>query len=399
MASEAEALAWIAQGNPCDVALFDISATTKSQIMQVACVSQAYQDNMGRGLPCVIWTSVPVDSATQQLMATDMVFLVKPVRPVLLYKALMRLFDPQPLAHVQITERFGAPPENQSFHALKILVAEDNIINQKVLLRQLEKFGCRADVASSGAEVLAALKRTTYDVILMDVQMPEMDGIEATKRIRLLFSADQQPYIIALTAHAMQGDREWCLSAGMDDYLVKPMQVAELAKKLAAIHTETYHLAHRWSGDLTRLESSLTSTSQPDGSHDQHQHHQSECTRDAALADTLNDSTFQSFLSMMGKTAHFLVDVFVQDVPNKLRVMREAIAQDDALTLYQTAHTLKSSSAQLGALMLSDLCKQVEMIGRSGTVEGADVIVEQIARESQRVCSALSTLTPTDHTA
>lgn len=399
IASEFEALTWIDQGYPCDVALFDMAATVKNQLMQVECVYQAYQDKMGRGLPCVIWTSVPVDSATQRLMSADSVFLVKPMRPVTLYKAFMRLFDPQLYTDDQSNEHLKTRSNTQSFQALNILVAEDNVINQKVILRQLEKLGYYADVASSGTEVLAALKNTMYDVILMDVQMPEMNGIEATKRIRSLFSADQQPYIVALTAHAMQGDREWCLSAGMDDYLVKPMQVADLTKKLAAIQTNRTPKANQQPDEPVKQKAPIIDVPHSALPDNQRIPDQPERARDAALPNSLNDNTFQSFLSMMGKTAHFLVDLFVQDVPNKLRIMHEAIALDDALTLYQTAHALKSSSAQLGALTLSDLCKQVEMIGRSGTIQGADTIVEQIARESERVRSALVTLKPTDHTA
>jgi len=117
-------------------------------------------------------------------------------------------------------------------HPLRILVAEDNVVNQKVALRFLEKIGYRADVAFNGLEVLDALKRQSYDVILMDGQMPEMDGEQATMEIRKQWPADQQPRIIAMTANAMQGDRERYLSAGMDDYLTKPVRIEDLVRSL-----------------------------------------------------------------------------------------------------------------------------------------------------------------------
>ena len=115
----------------------------------------------------------------------------------------------------------------------RILLAEDNAVNQKVALTMLQKMGFRADVAANGLEVLAAVERQPYDVILMDVQMPEMDGLEATRRLlKLRPDPAHRPWIIALTANAMQGDREMCLEAGMDDYISKPIKRVEL---LAAI--------------------------------------------------------------------------------------------------------------------------------------------------------------------
>ncbi len=114
--------------------------------------------------------------------------------------------------------------------SLSILLAEDNVINQKVAVRMLERLGYQADVAADGREVLAALKSRPYDVVLMDVQMPEMDGLEATRSIRR--TPCQQPYIIAMTAHAMKGDREECLDAGMDDYVSKPVRIEELKAAL-----------------------------------------------------------------------------------------------------------------------------------------------------------------------
>jgi CheY-like chemotaxis protein len=119
-------------------------------------------------------------------------------------------------------------------HALRILIAEDNIINQKVILRMLNKLGYRADVSANGLEVLAALERQPYDVVLMDVQMPEMDGIETAKKIHERWSA--RPRIIAITAYALQGDREKCIAAGMDDYITKPVKLEELQAVLESFN-------------------------------------------------------------------------------------------------------------------------------------------------------------------
>jgi CheY-like chemotaxis protein len=117
-------------------------------------------------------------------------------------------------------------------HPLRILLAEDNVVNQKLALRLLSQMGYRADVAANGLEAIQAVERQSYDVVLMDVQMPEMDGLEATRQICARWSPDQRPRIIAMTANAMQGDRELCLEAGMDDYLAKPIRVDELVAAL-----------------------------------------------------------------------------------------------------------------------------------------------------------------------
>ena len=119
-------------------------------------------------------------------------------------------------------------------HPLRILLAEDNVVNQKLALRFLEQMGYRADIASNGLEAVESVERQPYDVVLMDVQMPEMDGLEATRRICARWRRGERPRIVAMTANAMQGDREMCLAAGMDDYLTKPIRVERLVEALLA---------------------------------------------------------------------------------------------------------------------------------------------------------------------
>jgi CheY-like chemotaxis protein len=116
---------------------------------------------------------------------------------------------------------------------LRILLAEDNVVNQMVMKKMLNKLGYHVNVAADGEEVLHSLELMPYDLILMDVQMPEMDGFEATRAIRKLLASADQPKIIAITAHALEGDREKCLDAGMDDYLSKPVKMADLEEMLA----------------------------------------------------------------------------------------------------------------------------------------------------------------------
>jgi CheY-like chemotaxis protein len=123
-------------------------------------------------------------------------------------------------------------------HPLRILLAEDNVVNQKLALRLLGQMGYRADLASNGIEAVESVGRQTYDVVLMDVQMPEMDGLEASRRITAQGPPDQRPRIVAMTANAMQGDREQCLAAGMDDYVTKPIRVEALVQALLNVRPE-----------------------------------------------------------------------------------------------------------------------------------------------------------------
>jgi CheY-like chemotaxis protein len=119
---------------------------------------------------------------------------------------------------------------------LRILLAEDNVVNQKLALRLLQQMGYRADVASNGIEAIECIERQRYDVVLMDVQMPEMDGLEASRRITARWpDAARRPRIVAMTANAMQGDREECLAAGMDDYVTKPIRVEALVQALMKV--------------------------------------------------------------------------------------------------------------------------------------------------------------------
>jgi CheY-like chemotaxis protein len=159
--------------------------------------------------------------------------LTKPVKPSHLYNALSTVLNRQVtiVKKNRVTSRQFDLEIGRS-HPMRILLAEDNEINQKVALRFLAKIGYRADVAFNGLKVLEALKVQLYDVILMDVQMPEMDGEQTTHEIRTRWPVDQQPRIIAMTANAMQGDREHYLSIGMDDYLAKPVRIKELVRAL-----------------------------------------------------------------------------------------------------------------------------------------------------------------------
>jgi GAF domain-containing protein/DNA-binding response OmpR family regulator len=161
-------------------------------------------------------------------------FLAKPLRQSHLFDTLVTLFQPEGANKAKTTpdEKPKINPEMAIRHPLRILLAEDNLVNQKLAIRLLQQMGYRADVASNGIEALESVARQTYDVVLMDVQMPEMDGLDATRRITSEYAANNRPKIIAMTANAMQGDREMCFAAGMDDYIAKPIRVDLLVQAL-----------------------------------------------------------------------------------------------------------------------------------------------------------------------
>jgi len=227
----AEALAWIRQGDPFDVALLDMQMP---EMDGLTLAIKIQQQRNAQTLPLVMLTSLG-----RQEFATEAVefaaFLTKPIKASQLYDTLVNIFGAEEEGARRLNEaarpQFDA--EMGERHPLRILLAEDNTINQKLALRLLERMGYRADVAANGLEVIEALHRQPYDVVLMDVQMPEMDGLEATRVICWEWPRQRRPRIIAMTANAMKEDREICLAAGMDDYVSKPIRVEELVSALS----------------------------------------------------------------------------------------------------------------------------------------------------------------------
>jgi PAS domain S-box-containing protein len=225
-----EALGWIHGGDIFDLALLDYQMPEMDGLMLAT-----EMRNLAPQIPLVLLSSMRQQEMEGQ-STTFNAFLLKPLKASQLYNVLVRIFT-QERPKEQPTEANVPQERHQQFDAkmgkqlpLRILLAEDNAVNQKLALHLLDRMGYRADVAGNGLEVIEALQRQPYDVILMDVQMPDMDGLEATHRIRREMNA--QPRIIAMTAGAMQEDREKCLAAGMDDFVSKPVRVEELVNAL-----------------------------------------------------------------------------------------------------------------------------------------------------------------------
>jgi CheY-like chemotaxis protein/HPt (histidine-containing phosphotransfer) domain-containing protein len=266
-------------------------------------------------------------------------------------------------------------------------------------------------VAANGLEAAEALQRQVYDVVLMDVQMPEMDGLEATRHVRSTLSLDRQPHIIAMTANAMQGDREMCLAAGMDDYLSKPIRIEELVEALGKSSRltttqktgefpvmTTFEARHLYGTDAAEPGKDgaglASQAAGVDGGGP------AASGTSAPLAPTsgsgfaeLDPTALENLLSMLGGEFPYLVeliDSFVQDAPQLLSELDQFIASGDAAGVHRAAHSLKSNGADFGATDFANLCRELEMVGKSGALNGAANLAAQIEAEYGRLEAALS---------
>jgi CheY-like chemotaxis protein len=253
---------------------------------------------------------------------------------------------------------------------LKILAVEDNATNQKLILLMLERLGYRADSAYHGIEALACVSRKHYDVILMDVQMPEMDGLETTRRIRLL--AQAQPRIVAMTANAMDSDRKACLAAGMDDYISKPIQVRALREALEACEPTPATdpgpviAAPPAAPAAEKIDPSLVASPE-----------QIEEDARAGLAQ-LRD--------LLGaEVALEIAALFLREADATIVNLREAVTAGHADRLREAAHSLKGSAGGMHLGHLHQLASALEHRGRAGTTEGAAPLLAELERQFDRV--------------
>jgi len=227
-AGGSEALRLLAAGERFDAAIVDMHMPGMDGV-ELARRLRAE----GHTLPLVLFSSLGRrESGAGDLFAAT---LPKPLRQSQLFDTLVTLLGAETVpARAEPRSKPALDPQMAQRHPLRILLAEDNVVNQKLALRLLAQMGYRADLASNGIEAIESVERQPYDVVLMDVQMPEMDGLEASRRIVAKWPEDKRPRIVAMTANAMQGDREECLAAGMDDYVTKPIRVEALVAALTA---------------------------------------------------------------------------------------------------------------------------------------------------------------------
>jgi CheY-like chemotaxis protein len=228
-ASGGEAMASIVQGQPFDVVILDMQIPDTGGIA----LANAIHTTLGRAAPPMIALS----SLTGRSLEHAEIFaasLTKPVKARRLYDALVEALAPgSTLAQAPVPGPAGARMGDR--HPLRILVAEDNVVNQRVTLAMLKRLGYHADLATNGLEAVDAVRRVPYDVVFMDLQMPELDGMGAARQIIEAFPTGPRPRIVALTANAFDEDRDACLAAGMDDFLSKPMEQDKLEAALTRV--------------------------------------------------------------------------------------------------------------------------------------------------------------------
>ncbi|OLP16706.1 hypothetical protein BST81_19910 [Leptolyngbya sp. 'hensonii'] len=347
-----------------DLAILDMQMPEMDGINLALAIAQ---HPVHRQLPVIMLTSL-AQSRSQVPGIHLAAYLNKPVKQSQLCEILSQVLTQQgDRASAVPAVPALIDPEVSARCPLRILLAEDNIVNQKVALHLLQRMGYRADMAANGLEVLQMLRLQPYDVILMDVQMPEMDGLEAARQIQLMWTGAGQepppdwskPQIIAMTANAMQGDREQCLQAGMDSYISKPVQAKELAQVLCQCHLQSARLALPDPEPAVDRPALMEFVEQLAGSEPEVQ---------------------QAFLAELVKT-------FVEVGDELVQLMHRAIATLDPKSLQRAAHSLKSSSASLKAHGLSVLCQTLEDGVAQGKLEGIEAQVAELEAEYDRVKS------------
>jgi two-component system, sensor histidine kinase and response regulator len=358
-------------GDPFNLVILDMQMPEMDG-MELARIIKADTDLSSSQL--VMLTSVGQRGAGQEAWQAGIAaYLTKPVRQSELHDCIAMVMagpDAAPLAMP------SAPPALVTRHRLRearaqqrarILVAEDNPVNQKVAVKMLEKRGFRVDVAANGLEAVEAVSRRPYAAVLMDCQMPQMDGYEATMAIRELDSAARQIPIIAMTAQAMQGDRERCIAAGMDDYVSKPIAPETLDEALA-----------RWIVSLPPAEEENPVPGEVLGDHDN--------VLDRNTLDDLRALQEEGEPDLLAE----LIELFLRDTSPRLAAIDQALAEGDPGKVAQVAHSLKGSCGNLGAKQMSELCARLEAIAQPGDLAQARELFLHLQREYARVQEALS---------
>jgi two-component system sensor histidine kinase/response regulator len=338
-------------GDPYKVALVDMQMPEMDGEQTLRAIKA---DPRIRDVQVIILTSMGLRGDASRLEALGCSgYLVKPVKQSQLYDMIVAVLNRKPSSKQSNTSQLVTRHtihENQRKN-MRILLAEDNAINQKLAVIMLTKAGFPVDVVDNGARAVDAVLKQRYNLVLMDVQMPELDGLEASKRIRELEPEGRHTPIIALTAHAMQGDRERCLAAGMDDYISKPLQKQEL---LTAVE--------RWSNLETEAEPGLPEESEVAG------------------AEPGAPIDLESALPRFSGDMSFLLELleeFVHQLESGSKQLRQAVADGDADQVTHLAHSLKGAAAAFSAANVVEAAYELEMQGRAGDLAGAE---KRIAR-------------------
>jgi signal transduction histidine kinase/CheY-like chemotaxis protein/HPt (histidine-containing phosphotransfer) domain-containing protein len=369
-----EALARVVQGEQFDFAVLDMQMPDMDGLMLAARIQQ---HRSAQNLPIILLTSLGgrgFNDGSSKTAAELAAFLTRPIKPSQLFNVLVNISQGRretPVAPAAPSSEVFDPHMGQR-HPLRILLAEDNATNQKLALHFLGQLGYQADVAANGVEVLDMLHRQAYDVVLLDVHMPEMDGLEAAQRIVAQWPAATRPRLVAMTASAMPGDRDMCLQAGMDDYMSKPVRLPALVAAL----------------EQTQGQPALAQTET--------------AAHDGVVLDgeaVLPPDVLPRMLAEFGGDTVFLnqlIEGFLTDAAQLLHDMRQGWQAGDVVRTRRAAHTLKSGAREFGAIHAAAPCQELEMLCRDGIPDDAEQRIAYIEQVYARLVAELRAILHTN---
>ena len=425
VASGPEALTLLETGTRFDVAILDL----QMPVMDGLCLARTIRTYE----PTAVLPLVMLSSVGQQEVSVDVsmvLWMAKPIKQTNQYQALVRALDRE---QIQEGEMQAEPLYSQELalrHPLRVLLAEDNLVNRKLIVKILSRLGYRADIAANGKDVLQALQRQPYDVVLMDIHMPEMDGLEAMHHINRTWPEVERPWVIALTAAVLDEDRRRCKEAGMADFINKPVRIEELvtaleqAPRLSSDRSEPGKgEAMIGDGSSRAIEASLVripleETERPsrpeagNGSMDEVEISANGHASPAPIADQQGAKIPDTDTSSVSKREEVnliaaceamavqfqlvtgeddialfyeLLDAFLKEAEVLVKQILEAWDRDDRQAVGDAAHALKSSSAVIGASRLSEFCLDLELAGRLDTTNDFQEKVATVEQEYRQV--------------
>jgi len=345
-----------AEKDPYAVAILDYQMPGMDGVMLARSVKKSATL---RSTKLILLASIGQGNGTLRKEAGIAAWLTKPVKQSSLYDTLLGLLlghevkagngnNPRALG------RGSAKTHRGSLSSVRVLVAEDNVVNQRVAMEMLKRLGCKTDAVANGLEVIRALERIHYDIVFMDCNMPELDGFGATSTIRAMETGGRHTVIIALTANALEGDREKCLAAGMDDYIPKPIRQSDLQESIVR-----WCMGARGNGGAKRARRSRP-VCPPRVDRDRFH-------EIAELADP-NDAAW----------LERLVRQFRDDSLSRITDLKTALAAGECRTVELEAHALKGSCSNFGLRPLATLCEKLQAMGRGGMLAGAHELFEEL---------------------
>jgi len=346
-----EALEWIKNGDPFDFAIVDMLMPEMDGIELTRSIRQ-YKNKYQ--LPVIMLSSAGIDERDKETYDTLFnAFAAKPIKQSQLYELMVSIFaETSDLQTIKSKSEQPEPPvkaEKLVFnYPVKILVAEDNAINQKLIVKILNQLGYRPDVASNGLEVIDHLNKQRYDIIFMDVQMPEMDGLEATKYILQYWKNSERPIIVAMTANVMHGDKERCLNAGMDDYISKPI-----------ISNDVRNIIVKWYDKIKQRDFG---------------------TKQKVKTAVMLEPDVVFGLKELDNSEYFkqVIELYLEIAPQLINEIKNATSRNDFVSLKKAAQNLRRASLNIGAKRLAEICLRVENLNGSKPPEEVDALVKRL---------------------